>query len=114
MGRLNGFILLTLVVFLSIFSPELIAQWTEPPEDAPWYVSTLKYILAQFPTINGWFAAAMIFIMSALRALSSLLNFIAAKTETTRDDEIAAWFSKALRWISAIVGWFGIGTSPKR
>ena len=109
----HSIISVLLIAFVALLSPELLAQWTEPPEDAPWFVRTLTYILSQFPDINAWFAASMLFFMSALRAISGFLHFIAAKTETKKDDEIAAWFSKALRWVGAIIGWFGVGSSKK-
>ena len=90
-----------------------VIEFAEPPESAPWYVTTMRYVISQFPILNGWLAAAMIFMMSLLRGLAELLTFIASKTETKRDDEIAALFTKILRWLSAISAWFGLG-APKK
>ncbi len=89
-----------------------IPEIPDVPDSAPWWLSMFTFVIKQFPEFNGWFAAAMIFIMAGLRSASELLNFIAKKTETKTDDEIARQLTKVIKWISAIIGWFGLG-KPK-
>lgn len=112
----NGHSIITIsfvwMVFLSV-SGIMLADIPEPPEDIPWFMKSISFILGQFPEINGWFAAIMLFMMSFLRGLADIFMFIASKTETKTDDRIAQQISVVLRWIGKIIGWFGLGT-PKR
>jgi hypothetical protein len=111
----NGHTIITLTA-LTVFmftTGTAIAELPEPPEDAPWYVTTIKYILMQFPDVNGWFAAVMLMIMSILRGLADAFMFIAKKTETKKDDAIAHYLAKLMRWAGAVIGWFGLGTPKK-
>lgn len=102
-----------LTIILIFFIPTFaLGEIPEPPEDLPWWGSMLTYALNQFPEINAWFAAAMLAIMSILRASASFLMFIASKTETKADDDIAQLLSKFTRWVGAVIGWFGLG-KPK-
>ena len=109
----HGIVTIMVVVVSLCIAGTGIAELGEPPESAPWYVQTIKYILLQFPDINGWFAAVMLFIMSVLRGLAHAFMFIADKTETKTDDKIALALSKYMRWVGAVVGWFGLGTPKK-
>lgn len=91
---------------------QMIEGIPDVPSSPPWFMSMFSYVLAQFPGFNTWFAASMMFVMAILRALSELLNFIAARTATKTDDQIAAVVTDILEWTSAIIGWFGLG-APK-
>ena len=91
-----------------------VAFGVEPGDlEKPWFIGVLKMILGQFPEINIWLGSIMVFVMSALRALSELLFFISRKTESTSDDDIAKMLAKALEYIGTVIGWFGIG-APKK
>jgi hypothetical protein len=85
----------------------------EPPSAAPWYIEFLKNLLGQFPEVNGWIGAILIFLMSLMRGVAEIFAFIAAKTESKKDDEWALIVAKIARWASSIIGWFGLG-SPKK
>lgn len=103
------------ILFVLLFCGQAFGQdFPLPPDKLPWYGEIVKYALGHFPEINGWFAAVMVFMMGSFRAVSELLGFIAAKTENKTDDQIAKYLSDALRWISAIVGWFGLGKPTQR
>lgn len=107
--------LITFVTFFLsayAFGEGQISEIPDVPDSAPWWLSMFTFAIKQFPELNGWFAAAMFFIMAFLRGLSELLNFIAKKTESTVDDEIAKQLAKIVKWVSAIIGWFGLG-KPK-
>jgi hypothetical protein len=91
---------------------EQIQGIPDVPNSAPWFMSMFSYVLAQFPGVNTWFAASMMFVMAILRALAELLHFIAARTATKTDDQIAEALTKILDWAGAIIGWFGLG-APK-
>lgn len=95
-------------------SEGLIEGIPDVPPSPPWFMSMFSYVLAQFPGFNTWFAASMMFVMGILRALSELLNFIAARTATKTDDQIAAVVTDILDWASAIIGWFGLGAPKAR
>ena len=102
-----------MIIFVSAMSAA-VALGAEPGEiDKPWFIGVLNMILNQFPEINIWLGSIMVFIMSALRALSELLFFISRKTESTSDDDIARMLAKALEYIGTVIGWFGLG-APKR
>lgn len=107
--------LMYLVFILSaVFCADMaLADLGEPPVDAPWYGEMIGRLLENFPEVNGWFAAVMLFLMGLIRGVADLLGFIATKTETKKDDEIAAMIGKISRWASAIIGWFGLG-APKK
>jgi len=109
-------IVVTFIVFiLSSYAlgEGTITEIPDVPDSAPWWLSMFTFAMAQFPQFNAWFAAAMFFVMAGLRAASELLNFIAKQTETKTDDKIAKELTKIIRWISAIIGWFGLG-KPKK
>jgi phosphatidylglycerophosphatase A len=99
------------IFFLSTFAfgEGQISEIPDVPDVAPWWLSMFTFALKQFPAFNAWFAAAMMFVMAGLRALSELLNFIAKKTATKTDDEMASALVKILKWVAAIIGWFGLG-----
>lgn len=98
--------------FIALSSEELISPIPDVPEQIPWAVRMIKLSLSQFPDFNIWFAASMFFVMAVMRAAAEFLNFIAKKTETTKDDEIAIIFHDLAAWLSALIGWFGLG-KPK-
>ena len=100
-----------LLGFSMLFSSILFASGSGIEE--PWFTGILKNILGHFPELNMWFASVMVFLMTALRALSELLFFISRKTETTADDDIAQLVAKALNFVATVVGWFGLGSTRK-
>ena len=85
----------------------------EPPAESPWFVGMIEWIMGRVPELNAWFAATMLFLMALLRGLSEFFTFISKKTETKTDDMIAQYLTTLLKWASAIIGWFGLG-SPKK
>lgn len=114
------FVVLIAMVFLAACGGsagegvEQIQGIPDVPDSAPWFMSMFSYVLAQFPGFNTWFAASMMFVMAILRALSELLHFIAARTATKTDDEIAEALTKILDWAGAVIGWFGLGSPQTR
>lgn len=109
-------ILITFVMFFAssyLLGEGTISEIPDVPDSAPWWLSMFTFAMKQFPEFNIWFAAAMFFVMSGLRAASELLNFIARQTETKTDDKIAKELAKVVKWVSAIIGWFGLG-KPKK
>ena len=83
-----------------------------PPEQAPWWVEMGSNFLGQFPEVNGWIVAILLFLSVGLRASAELLLFISTKTENTWDNKLAATLSKSTAWAAAVLGWFG-GGKPK-
>lgn len=102
-----------MIIILGMVSAVALGQDPAPVADVPpWYVTALAPLLGAFPEINGWFVAVALALMSFLRGLAEALAFIAAKTPSTKDDELAAKAKSALAMLAKIVGWFGVG-SPK-
>jgi hypothetical protein len=99
-------------LFLCFLMSDIAFSIPDVPDEEPWWTSMLGYVLEQFPDVNAGFAATMIFCMGLLRAVSEFLNFIARKTETKVDDEIAMKLTKVIKWFSSLIGWFGLG-KPK-
>ncbi len=93
-------------------STDLASKIPEPPENAPWWLSMVTDLMGNFPDVNGWLIAVLLFLSVGLRATAELLGFIALKTDTDKDDKAAATLAKAALWSGSLLGWFG-GGKPK-
>lgn len=101
------------LILLVLCISSVALAFPEPPDGKPWYLYIFKSMMKNFPEMNAWFGAAMVFLMGLFRSLSELLLFISKKTETKTDDKLAATFAKIVRWLGKIIGWFGLGKSKK-
>lgn len=106
-------LIMLLIPFVACASGVDSGPIPDPPATPPWYIDFIRNVLVNFPDINGWFMAAMLFIMGVLRALAEFLKFIADKAGS-KDSEFAHQIGKVLSWISAIAAWFGVGTIKKK
>lgn len=108
-----GITLCAEIVLATDVAPDPAHMIPEPPATMPWWGGAIKSLMDQFPDVNGWFVATMVFLMAVMRAVSELLLFVAEKTDTKTDDKWAAILAKSTRWLAAISGWFGVGKSKK-
>ena len=106
--------LITIVLSMLMCGDIVLAEVTAPPAEMPWYSAMMAMVLTNFPEINAWFASAMLLAMGLLRSLAEFLNFIAKKTETKIDDQALIIVTNILKWVSSIIGWFGLGKPQKK
>lgn len=80
-----------------------------PPEVMPWWFGMATDLMGQFPDVNGWLIAVMMFLSVVLRASAELMGFIANKTASKADDQAHGVLTKAAAWTASLLGWFGGG-----
>lgn len=82
-----------------------------PPAEAPWWFGLVTEMMGNFPEVNGWLLAVMVFMSVVLRATADLLGFVSVKTQGKGDDKAYQLVSKAALWAGVVLGWFGGGKS---
>ena len=110
------FLLLLLTIGLmacgTLFAQEAGAM-PPPPGDAPFWLKLVAKLIGSIPEVNLWLAAVIALGMGICRALGEFLAWLAPRTDTDVDDKLKGCLSWVLLWLSAIVGWFGLG-SPRQ
>ena len=102
-----------LLLIAMVLASPLAFGIIDPPEVAPWYVTSISFVMNQFPEINAWLGAVLMFVMGLMRSLSAFMLFIAAKTENKKGGNAATQVSKIVKWLACIIGWFGLGNTKK-
>lgn len=75
----------------------------------PWWDSIVESFLKSSPELNAWLIATLAFLSIFLRSLSEFMFFVASKTESKWDDELAQQIASVAKLVGKIFGWFGGG-----
>jgi len=109
--------LLTVLTMTIVMAGSLFAQdagtLPPPPEDAPFWVLLVGKLVGAIPEVNMWLAAVLGLFMGLCRAVAEFLAWLAPRTDWEGDNRALAFLRWAMLWISAVIGWFGLG-SPKQ
>ena len=109
------------VLLVSLTSTMLCAGVLDVSPDAPVVLKVASYILtflsasiqSQTLAFVAWLVTLMVVVQSVLKAVSELLGLFADKTKTEVDNKLIVVFSKIVKVLGKVIGWFAVGSLPK-
>ena len=98
---------------LMVFSSMLFGEIPDPPEKLPGIIDLVWYAFKNYPSLIGEAGAFLLALLTFLRGLGELLNYVATRTSDEFDDKIVVYITQIVKWMAKILIWFGIGNGKR-